>query len=254
VRDAFTIGRYVVYKVLGGWLLALLVLGMVSLLLALFQSGPEELDELLRTCRRHGLTVTYVFSMLAVLIAGSTELPRELQTGTILLLMAKPLRREHIVVGKTLGIMGVGAVCVLLQTAVGSVILLVRGLPPDPAYGHDVFAILAKVTIMAAAVVMFSTAVAEIPTLFLASLYWVTAEMAHILDQLLRLEGLGPLLSFVFLLLYYMVPNLHHFEAGAEAAPALPTFLLSIFYGVFYCALLTWVGICFFRRREIAGG
>jgi len=256
VRDILTIASCMLNKLFHGWLLALLLLGCLVQAVFLFQSGPEELLVILRESQQWSLAVAFYSTVLLIVVAGSIELPREVQTGTVLFILAKPVTRYHIVLGKISGLFFVGAAVIILQALFAVVILWIRGLPPSFAMLGQLLFILGRIGMLAAAVVLFSTAMPELSTIMFSSMYFAFAMNMDLVDQFLLFSPLPPLPTLALRALYFLVPNFAHLQlAVATSANPAPIFIHSCFafsYALCYAALLAWLAIWQFSNREFA--
>jgi ABC-type transport system involved in multi-copper enzyme maturation permease subunit len=242
-------------KLLQGWLLLLLIVGICLQVAFFFYSAPKTHAEILLDCQRFGLMATYVSTILLVIVAGSIELPRDIETGGLLFVLSKPVTRAHVLLGKVFGLMTLGVVSVILQSILGAAVLAFRGLTPGSGFLLSVFFIVTKTSILSASVVMFSVWLPEFATLFFSALYLVLALQMNLVDLFVRYFPLDWFLTFLLRCCYYLVPNFSHL--------ALPVntlhrggwlFALSTAgYAFFYCLLLIWVSLWGFYHREFSG-
>ncbi len=252
MRDAWTIAGCMIQRLLHGWLLALLVVGLLTQLLFLLQLGTQPLPELLLQYRTFGMGVTYVSSALLVMVAAGTELPREVHTGTIFFILAKPVRRSHLVLGKLLGLLVLGGVAVLLQSTMGALVLAFRGLPPDAEFLRLGIFLMARVGIVAAAALFFSTLFSEMPTLMFTALYVFLGYTMALLDYFVRFAGLDLPLTLTLRSIYYLIPNMTYFAnpvGGSAGNGALRQTLIGG-YAIGYVVLLWCLSCWVISRRE----
>ncbi|OGV61522.1 MAG: hypothetical protein A3K19_07230 [Lentisphaerae bacterium RIFOXYB12_FULL_65_16] len=252
LRDIYTIAECMVRKLVQGWLLFLIAVGVGALLVVSFQTGPEDIKEVLTKCRENGILVTTWTSLLLVIIAGSMELPREVQSETILFLLAKPILRRDIVLGKLAGLLVVGFAFVLLQTVVSVTVIGIRGLGPDWRFTVQTVLILARVSILASAVILFSTSLPEFQTIFLSAMYLGLGCIMYLLDALLVSGYLHWSVNWVFRFSYYFAPNFSILSLSGLSgyrAPV-PFVIHAVGYAASYSMLLTLAALFVFRKRE----
>ncbi|GAG37480.1 unnamed protein product, partial [marine sediment metagenome] len=191
MHDVFTIAGQTFRGTVKGQLSLLFLVGIVVLGVVLVQSGPDDPRAVAAKCRTVGLQITLWTSLLLVVIAGSAELPREVHSGTIYFLLTKPVVRRDIVFGKLAGLIAVAYSYVLLQTIVSIVVIWIRGVDPNWAFFLETLLITGRVTILAASVVMFSTALGEFPTIFFCAVYLMMGILMSLLDTLITCGPFG---------------------------------------------------------------
>src|SRR3989344_6469135 len=101
------------YKILYGIIIfALLFIGSTVVLSSL------SLSEEVFVIRNFGLAGIYLFSLIITIFLGALILHKEVEEKVTYLLLAKPVTRTDMVIGKFLGLLaGIGATVVLMTTA-----------------------------------------------------------------------------------------------------------------------------------------
>lgn len=209
------------------------------------------IGEPLQVIKNFGLAGASFGSIVAVIIIGSSFLQKELTKRTVHLLLARPLRRWELLVGKFVGLSVVGGVLLFLM------ILVVVGYTAaleGRVDGRLLWAIpygICEVAIIAAVVIFFSTIVVT-PTLngmgalaiFIAgrSQEWLATHAS----------GLNRMFS---LILKQIIPDLEALQvANGLIYNELPTTSHATLSGLFtllYCVALLVVAAAVFQRRDI---
>ena len=92
-------------------------------------SGPVNLD--LQMVKDGALTVVFLTGLAAAVLCATTSISREIETGTALAVLSKPVGRMHFLIGKYLGIVG--------ALSVGGYLNLI-GVLLASRMGHDAYA------------------------------------------------------------------------------------------------------------------
>ncbi len=253
MRDALTIARRMFRDAMGGWVSLLFVVGIVALCVVLLRSSPHELHDLVVRNREIGLQVTLWTTVLLVVIVGSTALPREIETGTIFFLLTKPISRFHVILGKLAGLLGVTYSFILLQTIISVAVAVIRaGVAPDWNFVLGTMLLTGRVTILASAAIMFSSVLSEFPTIFFSAAYLAVGTMICLVDTLIMYGSFDWEIRLFLRIVYYSVPNFNLFVPSmlANATGSWGFVVGAAGYTVCYAAMLTWLALWAFSRRE----
>lgn len=155
-----------------------------------------------------GTIFAFLISLLLTVFTGSSEIPREISSRTIMLILAKPIRRETYLVGKFFGIFLMGCTfftCFELPMVVNSAINSDSGLSVSLIARQ--FTLLIALLPVAALAVTVSCFTSEISGMILTIcylLFGLSVAMTPILLAALP-DGMG--VSFIFNAIYYCFPN-----------------------------------------------
>ncbi len=131
-----------------------------------------------------GLFCVSLFSLAFVVISGSLLFAKEVSKRTIFTILARPVRRSEIVVGKWLGMLiTAGALVVLMSVALGLYIQLFFNIDPLPI-AAAAYCIMMELMIVCALVMFFSSLVVT-PLLigvFSASIFLAGRSSSYILQ------------------------------------------------------------------------
>lgn len=164
LRTERAVAEVVVKRLGAAWFVGVLLLSFVALYVITTTSGPD-LQEQLAKNADHALTVINIVVLLLVTVVSATEIPYDITGRVLLVLLSKPIRRYQYVVGKFLGVAGVGIIYVLLCEAFSLFVLFLMGYQPDGGFFMISAAILLRVIVGAGFAVLLSAAFSEVPTI-----------------------------------------------------------------------------------------
>jgi ABC-type transport system involved in multi-copper enzyme maturation permease subunit len=191
-------------------------------------------------------------SILTVIITGATFLEKDLRRKTIVILLARPLRRWELLFGRFLGLALVGSLIHLLiiATSIGYCSLLEDG-GLDLRLLWSIPGNISEVAIVAAMTIFFSTIVVTPILNGMAALCLFIAGRSHSwIETSFRSLDL-PFLS----ILSSLVPDLEQLYAGNGLiygeVPSTLKLLLSITYGMEFAVAVMCLSTVVFQRRDI---
>jgi ABC-type transport system involved in multi-copper enzyme maturation permease subunit len=199
-----------------------------------------------------GLAAMELFGHLIAVFMGIGLVSKEIEKKSLYPLLAKPLTREELYVGKFAGLgftllVNVGAMAAGLFAT-----LLIAYHRADPALLKAVFTIYLTVLIVVAVALLFST----VTSTALAAVCTVCVVLAGRYSDVLRnMEQVAPGMPTLLVdLVYHAVPNFRSLDLKAAVAygdpvawPALGWLTL---YSALYIAVVLGIGVAAFRRRE----
>jgi Cu-processing system permease protein len=192
-----------------------------------------------------GLAAMIVFGLVVVVFVGSGMVRKEMDKGTIVTILAKPVGRREYLLGKFLGLNMTVMFLVLLLVAPGAFSL--RYLPV-------IYLGFLELTLMNAVTVFFSTCVSPI----LAAVFTLGAFIVGHLSQSIRdfgqLDG-GQASKVMTNIVYYLTPNLEVFNvrgAVVHGETVDPVHVgLATLYAVGWTIILLVIAGSVFARREL---
>jgi ABC-type transport system involved in multi-copper enzyme maturation permease subunit len=209
-----------------------------------------------------GLSAISIFGTLIAIFIGISLVYKELERRTVYSLLAKPVHRHQLILGKYLGllftllvnvaIMTAGLILTLMYHGGGQLQACVRLVP----IVYLIFLSLALTTALALVFSTFSTpALSALFTLFL----WVGGHFNGDLLEFSRLTRSEPA-QWAFRGLYYVLPNFSNFtsmdsrnviESAAYGQAIDPMAVLWVtVYGLIYCGILLSLSVVVFSRRD----
>jgi ABC-type transport system involved in multi-copper enzyme maturation permease subunit len=209
-----------------------------------------------------GLSSISIFGVLIAIFIGISLVYKEIEKRTVYALLAKPIHRRDLILGKYLGLLFTLLVNVAVMAAGLMLTLLYFGETGIQAYLRllpAVYLIFLSLMVTTALALLFSTfstpALSALFTLFL----WV---IGHFNRDLL---GIGKLTESAIMerlggMLYYLLPNFSNFEiigsqniiqSVAYSKPIDPIAIGWItIYGLIYSSLLLALSVAIFSRRD----
>ena len=209
-----------------------------------------------------GLSSISIFGMLIAIFIGIGLVYKELEKRTVYALLAKPVHRYELILGKYLGLLFTLSVNLAIMTVgLGLALLYTGGLGPGaylrilPAV-YLIFLSLALITAVALLFSTFSTpALSALFTFFL----WIIGHFGRELYSFGELTK-SALVKWLCRVLYYGIPNLSNFsfidshsitQSVQHVQPIDPSAILgATLYCVLYCAILLSLSIAIFMRRD----
>ena len=203
-----------------------------------------------------GLASMVIFGLLVVVFVGSNMVRKELDKGTIVTILSKPVSRREYLIGKFLGL---NLTLTSMLAIMGLVFLLMMFLAPGSfslRFLGAFYLTFLELTLVNAVVVFFSTSVSPI----LAAVFTLGVFSVGHLSQSIR--DFGQLQSSIFQrqvseLVYYMTPNLEVFNLRGSVVHGTPVsgehMVMATVYCLAWTVLLLVVAGSIFSRKELRG-
>jgi ABC-type transport system involved in multi-copper enzyme maturation permease subunit len=244
-------------KVLYNLILFALIMILSSILLGKLTLGNE--DKIIFDL---GLSAISIFGMLIAIFIGIGLVHKELEKRTVYALLAKPVRRHELIMGKYLGLLFTLLVNVAVMTLGLELALLYTshiGLGGYLRVLPAVFLVFLSLALTTALALLFSTfstpALSALFTLFL----WIIGHFGKDLQSfgaLTKSAAVGGLCHA----LYYILPNLSNFNFIDSRSVIRTTGIAktidplavagSTLYAILYCAAVLALSIAIFMRRD----
>lgn len=224
-------------------------------LLCLFAVTPyahATIGEPLVVIKSVGIAGASLGSVLTVIIAGASFLEKDLRRKTIVLLLARPLRRWELLVGRWCGLTLVGT---LIQTVIiGTTIVycsLFEGGAFDWRLAWSIPGGVGEVAISAGLTMFFSSIVATPVLNGMAALcLFIAGRSYHSIEVSLQNLNL-PIISSLSLL----IPDLEHLYAGNGIIfgelPDTFQLIVCITYAIMFAGAVVGAGAGIFERRDV---
>ena len=244
-------------KVLYNLILFALIMILSSIVLGQLTLGNEE-----KVILDLGLASISIFGVLIAIFIGIGLVYKELEKRTVYVLLAKPVHRYELILGKYIGLLLTLLVNCAIMTGGLELTLLCRG--GIGAGGHLsilpsvylIFLSLALVTALALLFSSFSTpALSALFTFFL----WIIGHFGSDLESFGEFTK-SAAAKWICRILYYVIPNFSNFQmidSGniiQDAAFYRPidysAVLGSTLYCILYCAVVVSLSVAIFMRRD----
>ncbi|MFN6561923.1 MAG: ABC transporter permease [Nostoc sp. ChiSLP01] len=203
-----------------------------------------------------GMAVMNAIGLIVTIFVGTGLVNKEIEKRTILVLIAKPVSRSEIIVGKYLGLSAVLAVLVATMTAI-YLLFLQFGNIAHPTASILIAAIFLflQLSLMTAAAIAFGVFTASLVATILTFAVYLMGNITQDLVQLGRLSrnlGIERLTQGLFLIL----PDLSRLDLkndavyGLQALPDTAALITNAGYALLYSAMLLAIAIFIFSQRE----
>ncbi|MCC5656226.1 ABC transporter permease [Nostoc sp. XA010] len=203
-----------------------------------------------------GMAAMNAIGLIVTIFIGTGLVNKEIEKRTILVLIAKPVSRSEIIVGKYLGLSAVLAVLVATMTAIYLVFVQFGNI------SHSTTSILIaaiflflQLSLITAVAITFGVFTASLLATVLTFALYLIGNITPDLVQLGRLSrnpGMESLTQGLFLIL----PDLSRLDLkndavyGLQALPDTTALITNAGYGLLYSAMLLAIAIFIFSQRE----
>jgi ABC-type transport system involved in multi-copper enzyme maturation permease subunit len=208
-----------------------------------------------RTIVNLGLGAMLIFGTFIAIFVGVGLVSKEIEKRTLYTIFSKPIGRGEFIVGKYLGLCLTLLVNVLIMGAgVTLALLYVGGGGLGPAIWGAIVLIYFELAIVTAVAILFSSFSSPALSALLTFLVFIIGHFSSSLRDFA--ENLGSTAARIFFgAIYYLLPNLAHFEFRTEAAyglvPGAAVTGGAFLYAVVYISILLAVTILIFSRRNL---
>ncbi|HEX3019695.1 MAG TPA: ABC transporter permease subunit [Chitinispirillaceae bacterium] len=240
-----TIRNKVLYNIL-------LAAGVVLMLSMSF--GDLSLFSRAQVIADFGLTTMSITGLLLAVFIGVGMLGREISSKTIYMIVTKPVSRESFIAGKFVGLF---VVLVLNLMLIGAVFLISINLMDSEIrikLGWAVLLIIMEMGIIVAASIFFSS----FTTPTLAAIFTIGFYVSGHLNDLIGIgaeQKNNPLWSSALKIVYYVIPNLEHFNIRALVVYGLNIpqgyVFSAVCYGLLYIVLFLILSIMLFSGKDL---
>lgn len=201
-----------------------------------------------------GLGAINIIGLIATVFVATALVNKEIEKRTVYLLVAKPISRAELIVGKHLGLSAVLGVLVAAMTVIYLAILSLSRIPyPVGSILIASLFIWFELCLVAAIGILFGVFSGSLlATLLTFGIYFV----GHSTRDLVALGKLtkNPGIEQLMMGLYLVLPDLARFNLKNDAVygqvPYLPELIINVGYGLLYGVLLLSVSTAIFSRRE----
>ena len=239
----------------------------VLLMAVSYLIGQLTAGEDLKIIKDLGLAAMSLMGLFIAVFIGTGLIAREIDRRSIYAVLAKPVRRHELILGKylglvgtlfvNLGVMGVAYYVVLayIGWTISPAALKAASAPPtDPRLLLAVLMIGFELALVTAIALFWSTfSSSALLSAGLTVAMYVAGQFAADLKNFEQVVK-SPLAGMVGRALYYLLPNFAAFDIKAEVVHALPIqpeyVLLTAGYALMYIALLLTASVLIFARRD----
>ncbi len=201
-----------------------------------------------------GLSTMSLSGLLLAVFIGVGMLGREMSQKTVYHIVTKPVSRAQFVCGKFAGLLATLLLNYLAMSAIFLGTLLYLGGTVKLPLVYAILLIWAEMSVVISASILFST----LTTPMLASFFSLAFYIAGHLNDLLSIkmvEVKGSLYPQLLRAIYYILPNLEHFNVRDNIIYGIPLpmsyYGFAIIYGVLYTALFLALACVFFSKKDL---
>ncbi len=243
-----------------------LVLFAVVLIAASYLIGQLTAGQDVKIIKDLGLGAIQVFGLFIAVFIGIGLVSKEVERRSIYSLLAKPIRRYELILGKYAGLVitlavNIAVMAVAMYAVLGYMAWAEseefrqswEASATDPAMLLAIFLIFAELMLVTAIALFFSTFSSPILS---ATLTFGLFVVGHFNADLRNFENVVDSRAAAYLAkaLYYVLPNLAPFDVKAEVVHALPVSLeyvaLTTGYAAAYIGILLLASMFIFSRRD----
>jgi ABC-type transport system involved in multi-copper enzyme maturation permease subunit len=201
------------------------------------------------------LTVVNLVSTLLAVLFAARQLPEEVAHRTVYPLLARPISRADLVIGKFFGAFALSALALLLFAMIGLGALSYYGLAVGAIFWQYLLLRLFSLALVCALTITLSLFLTPGATITVALL--LAAGGATFSQAVLLLDGTAGQAARAFLRgSYYLLPHLDLFDLSRKVSygwkPVAAWVVWALFaYGALYTALLLALGMWRFKRQAV---
>ena len=234
------------------YVLGILLLAFLMTLMSLNIFG---LRSLVGYVKETGLFMAWVFAWILAVGASARQLPQEEKTGTIFTLLAKPIKRSELIIGKWLGAWGIAGVALTFFYIILAGIVRARGGSFNPLLAMEALILhFCFIGILSALGILCSTrmnsdAAATLTAVASIAAFLLLPRIPYLAGAISgwRREGL--------LVIYYALPHLELFDLRQRLvydwSPMRPApFLMIVLYGLLMAAIFILLGWLAYRNKK----
>ncbi len=201
-----------------------------------------------------GLAAMTVFGLLVVVFVGSNMVRKEMEKGTILTILSKPVSRRQYLWGKFIGL---SMTQVSMIAVMGVMFFLMTFIAPGDfsfRYLPAIYLTFLEMILITAVVVLFSTCVSPVLSAVLTLGVFVIGHLSESIRDFGIMQG-SAMQSKISQAIYYVVPNLEVFNVrGAVvhgSSVGMEHLMMATLYGLAYACMLLIIAGSIFSRREL---
>ena len=201
-----------------------------------------------------GLAAISILGLIVTVFVGTGLVNKEIEKRTVYILVAKPLSRSELIVGKYIGLSSVLAILLIAMTIIYGLILSFSGISyPIGSILVTIIFMFVQLSLLTAVAILFGVFTSSLlATLFTFGIYL----MGNLSRDLVKLGDLSdnPGIKKLMMGLYVVLPDLNRFDLKNDAVygilPSISNLLTNLGYALLYTMLVLSITIAMFARRE----
>ena len=233
-------------------LIILVVFALLIIIVSVFL-GPFALGELPKIIRDIGLSAASFFSVLIVIIVGSTLVRKDIEKRTIFTVITKPVRRGEIILGKFLGLFILIMIIQITMTVIQQLVILIFEGSIDLSLLIVLPFSLIEIMILLGILLVFSSFSSPTLSAIMGVIFYIIGHASPDL-KLFADQSKIPIMKYIAYGFYYVIPNLENLNYRLEIVHKLTLYsdqlAFTVAYGLIYAIFLLYLAILVFEGRE----
>jgi ABC-type transport system involved in multi-copper enzyme maturation permease subunit len=201
-----------------------------------------------------GLATMSISGLLLSIFIGVAMLGKELTSKTIFVIATPPVSRTAIIIGKFLGLIMTLIINFSIMTLFFFIALKLIGGELSFKLLQAVFLTGVEMTVIVSVALLFSTITTPIISAILTIAFYIAGHFNDFVDIQI-IESSNRLLAIVLTKLYYLLPNLEHFNIRTPVVYNLPLpqnyTIMATSYGLLYVALFLTASSIIFSKKDL---
>jgi ABC-type transport system involved in multi-copper enzyme maturation permease subunit len=256
MRQVFTIAKSLVLEFIRKKDFYVMLIFLLVLLGAVSFQVFFDIEGIGRYVRDFGYTMVMLFSFIVAVTTASRQIPAEIEARTVYPLLAKPVTRTAVVLGKALGAFIVSGAA--FSVYLGIFILFSRGKADAinaALFAQSYFLGLSFLCMAVSVVTLFSLMIAVSANIAISViLYFFMLNFSDIVRKSVICSQ-GPS-SWAMNIVYYLLPHFEFFDMRIRITHAwdplkYDTFILILVYTFIYSYLCLGLAALIFKRRDL---
>jgi len=211
------------------------------------------IEENIFIIRTFGLAGIYVFGLIITIFLGASLIYEEVEKRTTYIMLAKPVTRTSLLIGKFLGLLSAVALTTLMMAIAYIAVIYSSGggidYPAIIAVGLQIMEMALLITILMLFSI-FTTPLAS--TIYTIIILYIGHLLSLILEYASKTGGIA---KTVLITIYYLAPNLEKFNIRNLVAHNIPLswqeVTFSLGYALIYIAFIFYITRLVFNRKDL---
>ncbi|MGC8579839.1 MAG: ABC transporter permease [bacterium] len=262
----YAIARNTLRETIRDKIVYVVIFFMVLGLLASQLITPLTMGEQIKIVQDLSLAFLSFFSVLLVILVGTSLLRKEMEGRTIYLVLSRPVKRYEFIIGKFIGMVMFDIVVIVIMSAGAfvNILLVNKGIYYSMWYFHEfhyfaiavaMFFVLMQLIILNAVSIFFSViSSSSIISAIFTFFVYLAGISTDTLKQLAE-TARSPMLLYITKFFYYVLPNFAILDLKNNAIygviPSLSQSFFLIGYTVFYSVCLLLFAVLIFEGKEL---
>lgn len=229
-------------------ILAFALLFLLSTLLF----GSISLGEDIKVIKDLGLAGIYIFSLIITIFLGSSLIDKEIEQGTLYVLLTKPTSKSQFIIGKFFGLWTSIILNIVLMTIFYLIIVFIKGGGFDAIALWSILLLIFELSILISLAIIFSTITTPLAsTIYSILILYIGHSLGLIKKYSDKSNFVGKYLGDFT---YYLFPNLEKFNIRNSVVhgitPNSSEVIYPIIYSILFSAVLLWLATIALKKQD----